>query len=73
LTNPKIELVVHRQKYEVYRGLLAPGQTAAFEGASLTFPEIREQGQFKVVKDAGRPILWAGYLLLILGLAARFL
>jgi len=55
----------------VFSGLIRPGEPARFDGYSLAFPEIRYWAQFLIVRDYGIPILFAGFVVAILGLLWR--
>jgi hypothetical protein len=49
----------------------APARALTFEGLELSLPEIRTWGELSIVRDPGMPVLFAGYLLGLSGLAFR--
>lgn len=71
LVHPGVEVRVSRGKLEVARGVLAQGDSLSFEGLRLGFPEVRTWGELSIVRDPGIPVLFAGYLLGLVGLALR--
>jgi len=71
LVNPGVIVHVSRGKLDLARAVLAQGQSLAFEGLKVRFPEIRTWGELSIVRDPGIPVLFAGYLLGLAGLALR--
>lgn len=72
-----LNLVAPGYRVEVFRGkvllggaVLRAGEALEFEGLRLRFPEIRYWGEVTLVRDPGAPLLFAGYLLGLVGLAA---
>lgn len=71
LVNPGVLVRVSRGKLQLAQAVLAPGQSLAFEGLKIRFPEVRTWGELSIVRDPGVPVLFAGYLLGLVGLALR--
>ena len=73
LLNPKLFIKVVRGKMSVYSGLIGLRDEAYFDGLGLSFPEIKYNGAFKVVKDPGEWLVWAGFVLMGTGLIWKLL
>jgi hypothetical protein len=71
LRNPALGVRVGRGKLILAEGLLKPGEKLALEGLTLSFPEIRYWGEFTLVRDAGAPVLFLGFLVGLLGLLLK--
>lgn len=71
LVNPGVIIHVSRGKLELARAVLAQGQILAFEGLKIRFPEVRTWGELSIVRDPGIPLLFAGYLLGLVGIGLR--
>jgi len=71
LRHPGIDVRVSRGKLELARAVLTPGEPLTFEGLELRFPEVRTWAELSIVRDPGVPVLFAGYLLGLVGLAFR--
>lgn len=71
LVHPGFIVRVSRGKLELAHGVLAQGESLSFEGLRLRFPEVRTWGELSIVRDPGIPVLFAGYLLGLVGLALR--
>lgn len=69
LRNPAMVVDVYRGSLLVASGLVRRGQALGFEGLELRFPETRYWGQFSVVRAPGIPLLFAGFLVALVGLA----
>lgn len=68
LANPGVAVEVTRGRLAVGSAVLRRGESLAFEGLAIRFPEIRYWGEFAVVRDPGAPVLFAGYLVGLAGL-----
>lgn len=71
--NPAFGIRVSGYGGWVFNGYLRPGEEANFDGLSLSFPEFKYAGLFKVVYDRGFGLIWSGFILMITGLAWRLL
>lgn len=71
LRNPAYRAKVTRGKQTLAEGLLTEGKGLQFEGLLLSFPEIRYWGEFTLVRDAGAPILFVGFLVGFAGLLLK--
>jgi hypothetical protein len=71
LVNPGVVLRVLRGRLDLGGAVLAGGEGFDFEGLTLRFPEIRYWGEFSVVRDPGAPVLFAAYLVGLVGLLLR--
>lgn len=71
LVRPAVWLRVIRGPQELGEALLRQGDSFELEGLRLRFPEIRYWGQFSVVWDPGAPVIFAGYLLGLVGLGLK--
>lgn len=71
--NPVFEVRVFRGRDRVFKGFLRPGEEAHFDGLSLSFPEFKYSGMFRVVYDRGFGFIWTGFILMIAGLVWRLL
>jgi cytochrome c biogenesis protein ResB len=71
LAKPGVVLRVFRGRLDLGGAVLVADEGFEFEGLTLRFPEIRYWGEFSVVRDAGVPILFAGYLLGFVGLLLK--
>lgn len=52
--------------------LLKPGQDAAIGGFHIVFRDLRYWSAFRVARDPGMPVVYAGFLICITGLIARY-
>lgn len=57
----------------VYKGVLRPGQSAGTEDHEVRFDHYRQWLGMMVVRDPGRPLIYAGSALIILGLVLIYL
>ena len=71
LVNPAVRVEVFRGKLHLGEALLRQGEGYGFEDLTLRFPEIRYWGEFSLVRDPGAPVLFAGYLLGLVGLLLK--
>jgi hypothetical protein len=71
LVRPAVRLRVVRGRVDLGDGVLEMGESFALEGLRIRFPEISRWGEFAVVSDPGAPVLFAGYLLGLAGLALK--
>jgi len=71
LAHPAVQLGVLRGKVDLGGATLLGDRGFAFEGLTLRFPEIRYWGEFSIVRDPGMPVLFAGYLIGLVGLLLR--
>lgn len=73
LANPLYQIYILKgeKKQLVYQGTLLPGETARFEGYSLSFPDLRYYGEFRIIRDPGAPVIFGALLLACTGLALR--
>lgn len=73
LTHPLYQLYVLKgeKKQLVYQGIIQPGDFAQFDGYSLSFPEIRYYGEFRVIRNPGIPVIFGAFLLGCIGLIWR--
>lgn len=69
LADPGVAVEVTRGRLALGSEVLRRGESLAFEGLSIRFPEIRYWGEFAIVRDPGAPVLFAGYLVGLAGLA----
>ncbi|HWJ02455.1 MAG TPA: cytochrome c biogenesis protein ResB [Verrucomicrobiae bacterium] len=56
----------------VIKGNYKPGEAINFAGYTLTFPDIRYYGQFRIIYDPGLILVFGGFGLMALGLCWRF-
>ncbi len=71
LVRPAVGVRVFRGRLDRGGAVLQAGDRMRFEGLSLAFPEIRYWGEFAIVRDPGAPVLFAGYLLALVGLMLK--
>jgi cytochrome c biogenesis protein ResB len=71
LREPLLVTTVYRGRFPVASGTLRPGEALDVEGLQLRFPEIRQWGELTVVRDAGVPVIFFGFLLAVAGLAMK--
>jgi len=71
LVNPAVVVDVTRGHLRVGGGVLRRGESLAFEGRTLRFPEIRYWGEFSIIDDAGVPLVLLGYLAGLMGLLLK--
>ncbi|MDO8446236.1 MAG: cytochrome c biogenesis protein ResB [Deltaproteobacteria bacterium] len=69
--NPTFEVMVSKNWKRVFKGFLKPDEEARFDDLSLSFPEFKYNGIFRVVYDRGFVFIWTGFILMIAGLAWR--
>lgn len=73
LINPRFMIKVVRSKVPVYSGILGFREEASFDGLSLSFPEIKYNGTFRIIRDPGNIFIWAGFILMGIGLVWKML
>lgn len=73
LSNPRCLVRVVRGKVPVYSGVLGYNNEAYFDGFGLSFPEIRYNGTFHIVRDPGEWLIWIAFILLGVGLVWKVL
>lgn len=73
LLNPRYAVRIVRNKVPVYSGLLGLNEEAYFDGLALSFPEIRYNGTFHIVKDPGFLLIWIAFILMAAGLIWKLL
>jgi hypothetical protein len=71
LVNPAFETEVYRGRRALGDALLRPGETIAFEGLALRFPEVRYWGEFTILRDPGAPLIALSFLLGLGGLLLK--
>jgi cytochrome c biogenesis protein ResB len=71
LIRPAVVVRVLRGSVELGGATLARGDRFDFEGMKIGFPEIRYWGEFSIVRDPGAPVVFAGYLIGLLGLLLK--
>ena len=71
LVRPAVGVLAYRGRLEVARAVLPQGETAAFEGLLLRFPEILYWGEFTIVFDPGAPVVFLGFLVGLTGLVLK--
>ena len=72
LKDPAYDVVVSSGKKKVFSGHLLPGESGPLgQGFSLSFPDIRYWGEFRVINNPGLPWLWAGFLIASIVVAWR--
>lgn len=69
LADPGVAVEVTRGRLALGSAVLRQGESLGFEGLAIRFPEIRYWGEFAIVRDPGAPVLFAGYLVGLAGLA----
>lgn len=57
---------------DIWKGLLKNGDKAAFNGMTLEFADLKPYVVIEVVKDASYWGIFAGWILIVAGLAARY-
>lgn len=73
VNNPAYAVKIFRGRIQVFSGLVKPGEEAKFENLSLSFPEFRYWGDFRIVKDPGFIYVWMAFILFGTGLIWRLL
>ncbi len=73
LVAPAVDLHAFRGRLDLGRAHLRPEEAFDFEGLALGFPEIRYWGELSLVIDPGAPVIFAGFLLALAGLALKLL
>lgn len=71
--NPLYVVRIKKGSKTIFSGYLKPGQEARFNGLSLSFPEMRNFAEFRVVRDFGFPIIVIGLILGAVGIAQKLL
>ncbi len=71
LNRPGYRIQVYRGRVDLGGGLLEAGETFAFEGMSLRFPEVRYWGEFSIVRDPGVPLVMSGFMVGLAGLLLK--
>lgn len=71
--NPVISLKVKERGREIYRGSVRQGEEVRFGGYYLSFNGLRHWSSFRVVRDRGVPVVYAGFGMCILGFLTRLL
>jgi cytochrome c biogenesis protein ResB len=56
----------------VTKGDFKPGQEIRFDGYTLTLPDIRYYGQFRVIYDPGLIFVFGGFMMMVLGICWRY-
>jgi cytochrome c biogenesis protein ResB len=59
-------------KQLVTKGDFKPGQEIRFDGYTLTLPDIRYYGQFRVIYDPGLIFVFGGFMMMVLGICWRY-
>lgn len=73
LSNPGYVIKVVRGKTLVYSGVLSLKDEAFFDGFGLSFPEIKYNGTFRVVRDPGMRLIVVAFILMGVGLTWKLL
>lgn len=73
LNNPRFLLKITRGKFIVFSGLLGLNDEAYFDGLGLSFPEIKYNGVFRVIRDPGEWLIWMALILMVAGLIWKLL
>lgn len=71
--NPRFFLRVFRGRMPVFSGFLRLGEEGRFESLSLSFPEFRYWGDFRIVRDPGFMYIWIAFVLFVTGLVWKLL
>lgn len=71
-TNPIIFLTTHDQNEQKEVGWLQKGKPINWEGYRLKLIEAKEYTGLQIKKDPGIPIVYAGFLLLVVGVGMMF-
>lgn len=58
-------------KKAVWEGFLKPTQEARFDGYKISFPEIRQYGRFRIQRNHGLSLVFAGIVFGVFGLVLR--
>ncbi len=73
MKNPVFQLRVEQKGKTLYEGRLKPGEPAAFDGLEISCMEIRYWVDFLVVREYGKSLLFAGFLIGAVGLVMRLI
>lgn len=71
--NPYFYITVKKGEERKFEGLLPLGKNALFDGLSLEFREVRYWGQFVIIRDEGKGIIFLSFIFSITGVAWRLL
>lgn len=71
--NPLIDLTIKRAGEAIYDGRIRLNECVGAGDLFFCFSDLRYWSAFRVVKDAGIPIIYAGFFVGILGLLVRLL
>lgn len=73
LANPRYLVRVSRGKIPAFSGVLGLKDEVYFDGLALSFPEIKYNGTFQIVRDPGVWLIWAAFILMGTGLLWKLL
>jgi hypothetical protein len=71
--NPVLSLKVKESGREIFNGSVRQGEDVEFGNFLLSFSGLRYWSSFRVVRDMGVPVVYAGFGTCILGLLMRLL
>jgi len=71
--NPVIDIKIKEKEKEIFRGIVKLGQDIKLTNFSLSFNDLRYWSSFRVVKDPGIPVIYAGFGTGVFGLFLRLL
>lgn len=72
IVNPGFDIKVKKGNVQVAAGKLRLGESLDFEGMKLVFSDLTYWANFYVVKEHGLPLVYAGFLIIVLALTVRF-
>lgn len=71
--NPVLFVEIEKDGRMKGRGFLQKGRAEGFENYSIEYTELRYWVQLIVSRDAGVPVIIAGFIIIVLGLSVRFI
>ena len=71
--NPAYFLRIFRGRIPVYTGLIKSGESARFDGLSLSFPSFARSAEFRIFRNPGNPVIWTAFVVMLAGLAWRLI
>jgi hypothetical protein len=72
LKNPKFHIYFYESGKQVLDRVMGPGQAVRVGDLWFAIEDLRYWGEFKVVRERGKVLLWAGFIMGITGLVWRF-
>lgn len=73
LKNPLFRLRIMRNKFVVFDGYIRYKQKVEFEGFNLYFLDVRPWVEVEIIRDYGIPLIFLGFIAMLVGLGWRFL